>query len=161
MQSVQIIFNMFRQRPAELLFRESARRGSASSRGCRSRRALLTGKLTAQSAFARRRPSRASTATARRFDRGETFSGLDYAIGLAAVEALRALVPAGMTLAQMALAWIQMHDAVTCSIPGAKRVAQVAENMAAADMPPLDPATMKAIAAIYERYAKEHVHGRW
>ena len=92
---------------------------------------------------------------------GETFSGVPYEVGLAAVEELRKLAPAGATLAQFALRWILMFDAVTCAIPGAKRPAQVEENAAASDFPPLTAAQMRAVESIYNTYAKEQVHQRW
>ncbi|QJR15230.1 aldo/keto reductase [Usitatibacter palustris] len=159
-QSVQIIFNIFRQRPAELLFAETKRRGVGVLARLPLSSGLLAGKLTASSTFAaddHRQFNRGGAG----FDRGETFSGLDYSVGLAAVEELRALVPKGHTLAQMAITWIGMHPAVTCSIPGCKRPAHVEENMAAADLPLLTPATMDAIASIYLRHARPLVHARW
>jgi aryl-alcohol dehydrogenase-like predicted oxidoreductase len=95
------------------------------------------------------------------FDRGETFSGLDYEIGLQAVEELRALVPAGMSMSQMALRWILMSPAVTCAIPGAKRPSQVEENVRAADLAPLSSKTMTMIDEIYERVVRPQVHHYW
>ncbi|MBI3716084.1 MAG: aldo/keto reductase [Betaproteobacteria bacterium] len=159
-QSVQIIYNMLRQRPAERLFAETRRRGVGILARLPLSSGLLTGKLTRDSTFAaddHRQFNREGAG----FDRGETFSGLDYHTGLEAVEALRPLVPAGCSMAQMALRWIQMHPAVTCSIPGGKRATQVTENMVAADLPPLSEDTMQAVAEIYQRYAKPLVHSRW
>jgi aryl-alcohol dehydrogenase-like predicted oxidoreductase len=95
------------------------------------------------------------------FDRGETFSGLDYEIGLQAVEALRPLVPEGMTMSQMALRWILMFPAVTCAIPGAKRPAQVEENVRAADQPPLSEEAMNRIHEIYQQRVRPQVHHYW
>jgi aryl-alcohol dehydrogenase-like predicted oxidoreductase len=121
---------------------------------------MLSGKLTAQSQFSaddHRLFNREGAA----FDRGETFSGLDYATGLAAVDALRPLVPAGQTMAQLALRWILMHPAITCTIPGARRVDQVQGNVAAADLPALAPETLAGITAVYDRYARPLVHTRW
>ena len=159
-QSVQVIYNIFRQRPAELLFRETlARRVGILARLPLSS-GLLSGGLTRQTQFAgddHRSFNREGAA----FDKGETFSGLDYERGLAAVEALRPLVPAGQTLAQFALRWILMQEAVTCAIPGGRRPAQVDENMRAADLPALPEATMQAVARIYEQHAKAQVHHRW
>jgi aryl-alcohol dehydrogenase-like predicted oxidoreductase len=159
-QSVQIIYNIFRQRPAELLFKQTQARGVGILARLPLSSGLLSGKLTASSTFAaddHRQFNREGAA----FDRGETFSGLDYQIGLQAVQALRPLVPAGQTLAQFALRWISMHPAVTCSIPGGKRAEQVAENVAAADLPALTDSVMTAVAEVYERYAKALVHQRW
>ena len=121
---------------------------------------LLSGKLSADSTFAAD-DHRLFNREGAQFDRGETFSGLDYAVGLQAVEAMRALVPEGQSMAQMALRWIQMNPAVTCSIPGGRRAAQVADNVAAADLPALSAHTMQALAEVYARFAKSLVHQRW
>jgi aryl-alcohol dehydrogenase-like predicted oxidoreductase len=121
---------------------------------------MLTGKLTRSSTYS---PDdhRAFNRHGESFDRGETFSGLDYEKGLEAVEALRPLVPAGATLAQMALRWILMFPEVTCAIPGGRRTSQVEENIAAAGLPPLSAKTLAAIAAIYDRLVRPSVHQRW
>jgi aryl-alcohol dehydrogenase-like predicted oxidoreductase len=159
-QSVQIIYNIFRQRPADLLFAQTQARGVGILARLPLSSGLLSGKLTASSTFAaddHRQFNREGAA----FDKGETFSGLDYNIALQAVEALRPLVPKGQTLAQLALRWLQMHPAVTCSIPGGKRAEQVAENVAAADLPALTDDLMRAVAEVYERYAKPLVYQRW
>jgi aryl-alcohol dehydrogenase-like predicted oxidoreductase len=159
-QSVQVIYNMLRQRPAERLLPEAQRRGVGILARLPLSSGLLTGKLTAASEFAaddHRHFNRQGAG----FDRGETFSGLEYRAGLAAVEALKPLVPAGMSLAQMAIAWIQANPAVTCSIPGCRRVPQVEENVAAADLPALDAKTLQAVAGLYDRHAKPLVHDRW
>jgi aryl-alcohol dehydrogenase-like predicted oxidoreductase len=159
-QSVQIIYNVFRQRAAEVFLPLAAQRRVGVLARLPLSSGMLTGKLTLQSQFAsddHRQFNREGAG----FDRGETFSGLDYATGLQAVDALRPLVPPGQTMAQMALRWILMNPAVTCAIPGAKRADQVADNVAAADLPELPPATMQAIGAIYDRYARPQVHARW
>jgi len=95
------------------------------------------------------------------FDRGETFSGVDYETGLQAVEELRALVPAEMTMAQFALRWILMFDAVSCAIPGAKVTPQVEQNIRAAEFPFLTDETMAAVREIYERRIRPLVHQYW
>jgi aryl-alcohol dehydrogenase-like predicted oxidoreductase len=95
------------------------------------------------------------------FDRGETFSGIPFEKGLQAVERLRALVPAGMSMAQFALRWILMDEAVTCAIPGAKRPSQVDENVAAADLPALDPATLEAVKRLYDSELGPLVNPCW
>src|SRR6185369_5002280 len=133
-QTVQIIFNIFRQRPAELFFSEAKRRRVGILARVPLASGMLTGKLTAESEFAAD-DHRIFNRHGEAFDRGETFSGVDYETGLQAVEDLRALVPEGMTMAQFALRWILMFDAVTCAIPGAKRPAQVEDNARAADYP--------------------------
>ena len=159
-KSVQIVFNVFRQRPAELLFPEAQRRRVGILARLPLSSGLLAGKMTRASVFA---PDdhRSSNRRGEWFDRGETFSGVDFELGLRAVEEIRSLVPAGTTMAQLALRWILMHDAVTCAIPGAKRPAQVDENTAAAELSPIEPRTMEAIREIYNREIRPQVHDRW
>lgn len=159
-QSVQIIFNMFRQRPADLLFNEAKRRQVGILARLPLSSGMLTGKFNSQSQFA---PDdhRAFNRYGEAFDRGETFSGVDYQVGLQAVEELRALVPAGMSLSQFALRWILMHEAVTCAIPGAKRPEQVEENMSASDLPPLSEDVMQQVKNLYERKVRPLVHHYW
>jgi aryl-alcohol dehydrogenase-like predicted oxidoreductase len=159
-QSVQIIFNMFRQRPSELFFREAERRRVGILARLPLSSGMLSGKLTSESHFADN-DHRAFNRQGEAFDRGETFSGLNYEIGLQAVEELRPYVPAGATMAEMALRWILMFPAVTCAIPGAKRPEQVEENLLAADMPPLTPEAMSAIEGIYNRLIRPQVHHYW
>ena len=159
-QTVQIIFNIFRQRPADLFFPEAQRRQVGILTRLPLSSGLLTGKFTRASTFApddHRRFNRQGEA----FDRGETFSGVEFELGLQAVEALRPLVPPGASLAQLALRWILMFPAVTCAIPGAKRPAQVEENTAAADLPPLSADTMTKIRELYDRQIRPHVHQYW
>ena len=159
-ESVQIIFNMFRMKPADEFFAAA----SAADVGILARvplaSGLLTGKLTASSAF----PvddHRAFNRNGESFDKGETFSGVPYDVGLAAVDELQRLVPDGATLAQVALRWILMFDAVTCAIPGARTPDQACANASAADLPPLDDATMDAVREIYDRRIRQHVHQHW
>jgi len=159
-QSVQIIYNMLRQRPADLLFQETQRKGVGILARLPLSSGLLTGKMTADTAFAAD-DHRTFNRNGEQFDKGETFSGLEYAKGLAAVEALRPLVPEGMSMAQWALRWITMHPAVTCAIPGGKRAAQVEDNVSAADLPALTDAQMQAVKIVYEQYAKPWVHHGW
>jgi aryl-alcohol dehydrogenase-like predicted oxidoreductase len=159
-QSVQIIFNIFRQRPAELFFGEAQRRGIGILARVPLASGLLTGKLKHDSQFAAD-DHRNFNRHGESFDRGETFSGLDYETGLQAVESLCPLVPAGQTLAQMALRWILMFPSVTCAIPGAKRPQQTQENIEAANLPPLSDTTMKAINEIYNQTVRPLVHYYW
>ena len=159
-QTVQIIFNIFRQRPAELFFGEAKKRGVGILARVPLASGLLTGKLTSHSQF-EADDHRAFNRHGEAFDRGETFSGVDYTTGLQAVEELRALVPEGMTMAQFALRWILMFDAVTCAIPGAKRPSQVEDNARASDSPPPDAETMRAVQEIYERRIRALVHHYW
>ena len=159
-QSVQIIYNIFRQRPADLLFAEAKRRRVGIVARLPLSSGLLAGKMTRASTFGtddHRNYNREGAA----FDRGETFSGIPFDLGLDVVEELRALVPEGSTMASMALRWILMNDAVTCVIPGAKRPSQVDENTAAADLAPLPEATMVKIRELYDRRIKKLVHPYW
>jgi len=159
-QSVQIIFNMFRHRPAELFFDQAKRRRVGILARVPLASGLLTGKMTAQTTFEtddHRNFNRHGEA----FDVGETFSGVPYEIGLSAVNELKTLVPPGATMAQLALRWILMFDAVTCVIPGAKRPDQVADNVGAAALPPLTEAQMAKVRDVYDSFIREAVHHRW
>jgi aryl-alcohol dehydrogenase-like predicted oxidoreductase len=159
-KTVQIIFNIFRQRPADLFFAEAERRRVGILARLPLSSGMLTGKFTKDSSFTKddhRNFNRHGEA----FDRGETFSGLDYELSLQAVDALRALVPAGMTLTRMALRWILMFPAVSCAIPGAKRPDQVDDNIAAGDLAPLSADTMAKIRTLYEQQVRPHVHHYW
>jgi len=159
-QSVQIIFNIFRQRPAELLFQEAQRRKVGILARVPLASGMLSGKISRTSKFAKddhRNFNRHGEA----FDRGETFAGVDFEAALNAVSDLKKLTPRNATLAQMALRWILEFPAVTCSIPGAKRASQVMENLAASDLPPLPRTTMKKIRGIYESQIKPLVHHYW
>jgi len=159
-RTVQIIFNMFRLKPAEAFFAEAAAKDVGILARVPLASGLLTGKLDRQSCFADD-DHRQFNRYGQQFDQGETFSGVPYEIGLEAVDALRPLVPAGTTLAQFALRWILMFDAVTCAIPGAKTPAQARDNFGAADLPPIDDATLSAVTRIYDDLVRPHVHGRW
>ena len=159
-QSVQIIFNMFRLKPAEAFFAAARERKVGILARVPLASGLLTGKLKAGSSFAAD-DHRAFNRGGEAFDKGETFSGVPYDVGLEAVEALRTLVPAGATLAQLALRWILMFDAVTTTIPGAKTPAQARENAAAAALPALSPETMARVRAVYDEKIRPHVHGNW
>ena len=159
-QTVQIIFNMFRHRPAELFFAEAKRRKVGILARVPLASGLLTGKLTRRTKFSAD-DHRQFNRFGQQFDRGETFSGVDYDTGLEAVEELKRLCPRGATLSRFALRWILMFDAVTCAIPGAKRPAQAEENILASDLPPLSQATMTKVRAIYDRYIRDDVHQRW
>jgi len=159
-QSIQIIFNMFRTRPAELFFPEAQRRRVGILARVPLASGLLAGRMTAQTSF-ESDDHRNFNRHGEQFDVGETFSGVDFETGLAAVEELRALVPPGATLAQLALRWILMFEAVTCAIPGAKRPAQVEDNARAADLPPLTDAQMAKARDVYDTYIRQLVHHRW
>jgi aryl-alcohol dehydrogenase-like predicted oxidoreductase len=159
-ETVQIIFNMFRLKPAEAFFAEARARRVGILARVPLASGLLSGKLRADSAFAAD-DHRGFNREGQAFDKGETFSGVPYAVGLAAVERLRPLVPAGATLAQLALRWILMFDAVSCAIPGARTPRQAQENAAAAGLAPLAPEVMAQVRAVYDELIREHVHGSW
>jgi aryl-alcohol dehydrogenase-like predicted oxidoreductase len=159
-QSVQIIFNIFRQRPAKLFFELAKQKQVAILARVPLASGLLAGKMSAASTFGsddHRNYNRHGEA----FDVGETFSGVDFETGLQAVEEIRPLVPAGVSMAQFALRWILMFDAVSCAIPGAKNRQQAEDNASAADLPPLDDNTMARLQQIYTQYIKAQVHQRW
>ena len=151
LQVVQIIFNMFRHKPAEEFFPQAREKQVGILARVPLASGLLTGKMNPQTAFD---PEDHRTL----IYGGETFSGVEFEVGLQAVEALRQIQPPGMTLAQMALRWILMEEAITCAIPGAKRPAQAAENTAAADLPPLAPATLEAVRKIYDEWIRDEIH---
>src|ERR1700688_1101743 len=149
-QTVQIIFNCFRQRPAEKFFARAKEKKVGILARVPLASGLLTGKFRHDSKFAgdhHRNFNRHGEA----FDMGETFSGVDYNVGLEAVEEMRALVPAGVSMSQFALRWILMFDAVTCAIPGGKRAEQVANNCRASDLPPLADEVMTGVRRIYDK----------
>jgi len=159
-QSVMIIFNIFRQRPAEAFFQEAMRRKIGIIVRVPLASGLLTGKMTSSTTFSRN-DHRTYNRLGQAFDRGETFSGVDFETGLEGVEELRALVPPNMTMAQMALRWILMFEAVTCTVPGAKRPTQAEDNIYTANLPPLSDATMDKIKAVYDRRIRPEVHHLW
>jgi aryl-alcohol dehydrogenase-like predicted oxidoreductase len=159
-QTVQIIFNLFRQRPADLFFAAAQKRKVGILARVPLASGLLSGKITRESKFAKD-DHRTFNRHGEAFDRGETFAGVDFDTGLKAVEELKPFVPAGASLAQMALRWILEFPAVTCAIPGAKRPAQVTENLAASDLKPLSKVVMKEIDALYAGQIKPLVHQYW
>jgi len=159
-KTVQIIFNVFRQRPKELFFKEAAKKNIGIIVRVPLSSGMLTGKLTRDTKFEEddhRNFNRDGAA----FDKGETFSGLDYEIGLEAVEELKKIIPDGMTLPQLALKWILMFDEVSCTIPGAKRPSQAKENIEAASLPPLNNQVMDFIEKLYNDKIRELVHHLW
>lgn len=158
--SVQIIYNVFRQRPAALFLAEARRRGVAVIARVPLASGLLTGKMNAETRFGAD-DHRAFNRHGEAFDVGETFAGVPYAVALDAVEALRPLVPGGLTMAAFALRWILMNDAVSVVIPGAKNPDQSAANAAAAALAPLPHETMDAVRLVYEQRIAPHVHQRW
>jgi len=158
--TVQIIFNIFRQRPAELFFEQARRRDVGVIVRVPLASGLLTGKFARETRFS---PDdhRAFNRRGEQFDVGETFAGVDFELGLDVVDELRPLLPEGTTLVQLALRWILSFDAVSTVIPGAKTPEQTRMNAAAANLPPLSPETMERIAELYRARIAPHVHHRW
>ncbi len=158
--TVQIIYNIFRQRPQDLFFAEARKKNVGVIVRVPLASGLLSGKITRDTAFAaddHRNFNRHGEA----FDVGETFAGVPFEAALEAVEQLRPLVPAGVSMAQFALRWILTQDAVSVVIPGARNEAQAQSNAAASALAAIDEQTRAAIAALYERLVKVHVHHRW
>ncbi|MGZ4292346.1 MAG: aldo/keto reductase [Gaiellaceae bacterium] len=158
--TVQIIFNAFRQRPAELFFRQAAAHDVGVIARVPLASGLLTGKFDRQARFGAD-DHRGFNRHGESFDVGETFAGVDFELGLAAVEELRPLVPEGATLAQLALRWILDFDAVSSVIPGAKTPDQARANAAAAELPPLSEEVRAMIADVYRRRIAPQVQHRW
>ncbi|GAA1262807.1 aldo/keto reductase [Sphaerisporangium rubeum] len=158
--TVQIILNAFRLKPLERVLPAAAEAGVGVIARVPLASGLLSGRYSLDTAFGpddHRRFNRHGEA----FDVGETFSGVDYATGLAAVERLRPLVPEGMTMAQFALRWIVDQHGVSVVIPGARNPEQARSNVAAAAFPPLDAETRTAVAAVYDELIRPLVHHRW
>ena len=158
--TVQVIFNMFRQRPPELLFKEAARRDIGLIVRVPLASGLLTGKFSPQTHFA---PDdhRAFNRHGEAFDKGETFAGVDYNTGLEAVAELEAALGNQASLATQALRWILMFDEVSCVIPGASSPEQILANLKAADLPALSTEQMQAVWEIYDRRIRPLVHHAW
>ncbi len=159
-QSVQIIFNCFRQRPAEEFFAKAKEKQVGILARVPLASGMLTGKLSAKSTFAAD-DHRNFNRHGESFDVGETFSGVDYKAGLEAVEEMRSLVAPGVSMGQFALRWVLMFDAVTCAIPGGKRADQVEENCRASELPPLSREAMDGVRKIYDNRIRGLVHHRW
>ncbi|MCO6177878.1 MULTISPECIES: aldo/keto reductase [Ciceribacter] len=158
--SVQIIYNIFRQRPADLFFKEAKRKNIAVIVRVPLASGLLSGKITAGTAFSAD-DHRSFNRHGEAFDVGETFAGVPFEVGLQAVEEIRKLVPQGASMAAFALRWILMNEAVTVVIPGARNAEQARANAAAAELPALSADVMKAARDTYDRLVAPHVHHRW
>lgn len=158
--TVQIIFNMFRQRPAELFFEQAQKKNVGVIVRVPLASGLLTGKFSKDSSFGEG-DHRQFNRNGEHFDKGETFAGIDYDLGLKAVEELKAVFPRQENLAQIALKWILGFDAVSCIIPGASKVEQVVSNLAASEIQEISEAQKEAINKIYDKYVKKSVHQLW
>ena len=159
-QSVQIIFNMFRLKPAEQFFAAAREQKVGILARVPLASGLLTGKFRPDTQFSSQ-DHRNYNRHGEAFDQGETFSGVEYTTGLQAVDALRPLVPPGATMAQLALRWILMFPEVTTTIPGAKTPQQAEDNVKAAALPPLSDETMQRVRTVYDTYIRQQVHARW
>jgi aryl-alcohol dehydrogenase-like predicted oxidoreductase len=158
--SIQIIYNLFRQRPADLFFKEARRKNVAVIVRVPLASGLLSGKINRETAFAAD-DHRSFNRHGEAFDVGETFAGVPFEVGLQAVEEVRKLVPAGASMAAFALKWILMNEAVTVVIPGARNAEQARSNAAAADLAALSDDVMTAAREVYARLIAPHVHQRW
>ncbi|MDQ3375642.1 MAG: aldo/keto reductase [Actinomycetota bacterium] len=159
-KTVQIIFNVFRQKPAEEFFPLAEERNIGVLARVPLASGLLSGKMGADRQFDEG-DHRSFNRNGEAFDRGETFSGVDFETGLRAAENLKELVPERHTLAQFALRWILMHPAVSCAIPGGKNPAQVEDNVAAAALPPLSEEAMRRAEEVYDDSIRPEVHHLW
>jgi aryl-alcohol dehydrogenase-like predicted oxidoreductase len=158
--TVQIIFNLFRQRPSELFFKEAQKKDIGIIARVPLASGLLTGLFDAETTFGAQ-DHRNFNRNGAAFDKGETFSGIDYELGLKAVEALKALFPGVPNLAPIALQWILSFNEISCIIPGASKASHVESNLSAYELPPLTPEKIVAMNAIYEQYIKPQVHQLW
>lgn len=158
--TVQIIFNMFRQRPTELFFEQARKKDVGIIVRVPLASGLLTGKFSKDSTF-KEGDHRFFNRDGAGFDKGETFSGVPYEIGLEAVNQLKALFPNQENLAPVALRWILEYSEVSCIIPGASKVEHLHSNVKAVDFPAFTAAQKEAVSDIYEKYIKKHVHQLW
>ncbi|MFM0470649.1 aldo/keto reductase [Paraburkholderia strydomiana] len=158
-KSVQIIYNIFRQRPARFI-QEARDRGVAVIVRVPLASGLLTGKMTRETTFAAN-DHRLFNRNGEAFDKGETFAGVPYDVALEAVDEIRSLVPQNATMAQFALRWILMNDGVTTVIPGAKNAAQAKANAEASELPPLTDSAMEVLRALYLQKIAPLVHQQW
>lgn len=160
LQTVQIIFNMFRLRPSELFFAQALQKEVGILARVPLASGLLSGKMHAQSVFGDD-DHRLYNRQGQAFDRGETFAGVDFETGLEAVEELKTFLPNGVSLSQWALRWILMFPAVSCAIPSAKNPTQATSNFTAGDLPPFNKAQLEMVERVYDRHIRELVHYRW
>ncbi len=158
--SVQIIFNAFRQRPAELFFEQAQKKNVGIIVRVPLASGLLTGKFSSNSTFTEG-DHRNFNRNGEKFDKGETFSGIDYETGLEAVNELKTIFPNDNNLAPMALRWILQHEAVSTIIPGASKPEQVSANLESLNYPDLSEEQLFNINAVYDKYIKKSVHQLW
>ena len=157
--TVQIIFNLFRLRPAELFFEQAAKRNIGIIVRVPLASGLLTGKFDQNTSFGKG-DHRLENREGQQFDKGETFSGVPYKKGLEAVNDLKTIFP-GIPLTHAALRWILMHEAVSTVIPGASQVEHLVSNIKASELPPLSPVQMNGVKKIYDQHIRSSVHHQW
>ena len=158
--TVQIIFNAFRQKPAELFFKEAAKKDIGIIARVPLASGLLTGKMNAETTFGAN-DHRFFNRDGAAFDKGETFSGVNYQLGLEAVAEIKKLFPADTNLAAIALQWILSFPEISCIIPGASKTSQILSNLSVYEQETLTSEKIEAITAIYAKYIKPEVHQLW
>ena len=156
--ALQVIFNVFRPKPAEVLFAEARRKQVAILVRLPLASGLLAGKFTAATTFPEN-DHRNFNADGQRFNVGETFAGLPFARGVALADGLRPRVPAGWTMADLALRWCLDFEAVSVIIPGARSPEQARTNARASALPPLPAALHQDLADFYRREVAAHIRG--
>lgn len=159
-KSIQIIFNIFRQKPCELFFKEAVKKNVAIIARVPLASGLLTGKMNKDSSFPDN-DHRNYNINGDAFDVGETFSGVNFTKGLNAVERLEKFIPSDFTLTDLALKWILMHREVSVVIPGAKNKLQASNNVKASELNEIDSITMSKINLVYDDLIKQDIHHRW
>lgn len=158
--TIQIIFNLFRQKPSEIFFEEAQKRDIGIIARVPLASGLLTGLFDSKTTFGAQ-DHRSFNRNGEAFDKGETFSGINYELGLKAVEALKSLFPEATNLAPIALQWILSFNQISCIIPGASKASHVQSNLSVNDLPKLAPEKIVAMNEIYEYYIKSEVHPLW
>lgn len=159
-ETVQIIFNIFRQKPIDEFFQKAREKNTGIIARVPLASGLLTGKLNKETKFGRN-DHRTYNRKGEAFDKGETFSGVDYETGLMAVEEIKQLFDGGYGLYLYALKWILMFEEIGCVIPGASSRVQVEDNVKATDLEALTREQMTSIKEIYDKYIKDNVHDLW
>ena len=158
--TVQIIFNMFRLKPSEAFFAKARENEVGIIARVPLASGLLSGKMTEETSFGPQ-DHRSFNRNGEAFDKGETFSGVDFNLGLEAVEALKKLFPGQESLAAWAIRWVLMFPEVSTVIPGASRTQQVVSNVKAAELSPLSPGQMQGVQQVYDQFIRPSVHGLW
>ena len=158
--TVQVIFNMFRQRPIDLFFKEAQKKNVGTIVRVPLASGLLSGKFSSDTVF-ERTDHRFFNREGKFFDRGETFAGVPYEVGLEAVDRLKSIFGGKESLALFALRWVLMFDEVSCTIPGASRKEHILNNVKASDLPAIPPRKMEEVRKVYEEKVKQYVHQLW